>query len=139
MAEITPYFLFNGNCREAMIFYSKVFKTEPVIETYAEAAAHSDSSVLDDIKDKVKHGELRFSGEVIMFADVPSSFKYNFGNNIVTAFRSSNIDEIKEVFSILKENGTVTMELQETPWSKCYGSVTDQFGLSWNLNHDTTL
>ena len=38
-----------------------------------------------------------------------------------------------------ENGGKVTMPLQKTPWSECYGSVTDKFGLSWNLNHDIKL
>lgn len=139
MAKITPYFLFNGNCREAMEFYGKIFKAEPVLETFAEVKAENDPALTDETKHLISHGELRIGGETIMFADVPPSYSYNFGNNIVTAFRSSSMEEIKEVFSQLENGGTVTMPLQKTPWSECYGSVTDKFGMSWNLNHDITL
>lgn len=31
------------------------------------------------------------------------------------------------------------MELQETFWSKCYGSVTDKFGIPWQLSYDEGL
>lgn len=139
MAKITPYFLFNGNCREAMEFYGKIFKTKPHFETFAEAKNEDDPALNDETKNLISHGELKMGEETIMFADVPPAYNYNFGNSIVTAFRSSSLEEIREVFSLLKEGGKITMELQKTPWSECYGSVTDKFGLSWNLNHDITL
>ena len=132
MSKLIPYFLFNGNCMEAMEFYKKIFKAETYIETFGDG--HVKISIPENFKDKISHGELRFNGETLMFADVLPTFDYNSGNNVVTAYKSSSLDEIKEIFSSLKINGTVTMELQETPWSKCYGSVTDQFGISWNLN-----
>jgi PhnB protein len=28
------------------------------------------------------------------------------------------------------------MELQETFWSKCYGSLKDKFGIEWQLSYD---
>lgn len=37
----------------------------------------------------------------------------------------------------VKESGRVAMDLQETFWSKCYGSLTDKFGLEWQLNYDS--
>ena len=46
---------------------------------------------------------------------------------------SDNLDEITSSFNQLKEGGIVGMELQETFWSKCYGSVTDKFGIQWQL------
>jgi uncharacterized glyoxalase superfamily protein PhnB len=44
---------------------------------------------------------------------------------------------IYTLFNKLKEGGTVNMDLQETFWSKCYGSVTDKFGIQWQLSHDS--
>ena len=136
MAKITPYFLFNGNCRDAMEFYGKIFNAELVFETFEEV---QNPALTDETKNFISHGELKIGEETIMFADVPPAYTYNFGNNIVTAFRSSSLEEIKEVFSRLENGGKVTMPLQKTPWSECYGSVTDKFGLSWNLNHDIKL
>jgi len=38
------------------------------------------------------------------------------------------------VFAALKEGSKVSMELQETFWSKCFGSLTDKFGIIWNIS-----
>ena len=46
------------------------------------------------------------------------------------------MDEIKSLFNKLKDGGTVEMDLQETFWSKCYGSLTDKFGIIWQLSYD---
>jgi len=29
------------------------------------------------------------------------------------------------------------MELQKTFWSDLYGMVTDKFGITWNISHDS--
>jgi len=39
-----------------------------------------------------------------------------------------------EIFNALKEGGEVFMELQETFWSKCFGSLKDKFGINWNIS-----
>ena len=104
MAKITPYFLFNGNCREAMEFYGKIFKAEPVFETFSEVKSKDDPALTDETKNLISHGELKIGEETIMFADVPPAYNYNFGNNIVTAFRSSSLEDIKEVFGISKKS-----------------------------------
>ncbi|MNZ56399.1 hypothetical protein D3C78_743440 [compost metagenome] len=44
------------------------------------------------------------------------------------------MEDIQAYFSRLKEGGKVEMELQETFWSKCYGSVVDRFGIHWQFN-----
>ncbi|HVI42144.1 MAG TPA: VOC family protein [Anaerovoracaceae bacterium] len=58
------------------------------------------------------------------------------GNNISLVLRSDDVDELKTMFNQLKEDGNVTMELQETFWSKCYGFVIDKFGIGWQLSYD---
>lgn len=43
-------------------------------------------------------------------------------------------DQAKAAFEALKEGGEVSMKIQETFWSKCFGSLTDKFGISWNIS-----
>ena len=59
------------------------------------------------------------------------------GNNISLVIVSASMNDIKSLFSKLKEGGSVGMDLQETFWSKCYGSLTDKFGIHWQLSHDS--
>ncbi|HEX5565010.1 MAG TPA: VOC family protein, partial [Sporosarcina sp.] len=42
----------------------------------------------------------------------------------------------KTVFDRLKQGGSVVMDLQETFWSKSYGSLKDQFGIEWQISHE---
>ncbi|KAF0197168.1 MAG: hypothetical protein FD169_527 [Bacillota bacterium] len=70
-----------------------------------------------------------------MFSDAFPGMPFTVGNNISLSFVSDNSDEIRTVFNTLSESGTVDKELQETFWSKCYGSYTDKFGITWQLNH----
>jgi PhnB protein len=44
-----------------------------------------------------------------------------------------NVEQLKSAFNVLKEGGEVGMELQDTFWSKCFGSLEDKFGISWML------
>jgi len=50
-------------------------------------------------------------------------------DNISLIIVSKDMDNIKVMFNKLKETGTVGMDLQETFWSRLYGSVTDKFGI----------
>jgi PhnB protein len=43
-------------------------------------------------------------------------------------------EKAKTAFEALKKDGEVSMELQETFWSKCFGSLTDKFGVCWNIS-----
>lgn len=72
-----------------------------------------------------------------MFSDVFPGMPFVEGNNISLTIISTNMDEIKALFNKLKDGGTVGMDLQETFWSKCYGNITDKFGIQWQFSHDS--
>ena len=69
-----------------------------------------------------------------MFSDVFPGMPFVAGNNISLTIVSENMDEIQSAFNKLKDGGTVGMDLQETFWSKAYGSLTDKFGIIWQFN-----
>lgn len=136
--SIEVYLNFNGNCREAVEFYSEVFGTEkPEIMTYGEAPSDPEFTIPEEAKNLVLHTRLNINGSNVMFSDTFPGMSFVPGDNISLSFISKDVDEIKSLFNKMKEGGTVGMELQETFWSKCYGSLTDKFGIPWQFSHDS--
>jgi PhnB protein len=134
---VDVYINFNGNCREAVEFYAQVFGTEkPQIMTFGETPPNPEFALPEEAKNLVMHTRLNIDGSTVMFSDVFPGMPFVAGNNISLAIGSKNVDEIKSLFHKLKEGGKVGMELQETFWSKCYGSLKDKFGIDWQFNHD---
>ena len=134
---VNVYMNFNGNCREVVEFYAHVFETKkPEIMTFGDAPPNPEYPLPEEAKDLVMHTRLDISGSTVMFSDVFPGSPFVQGNNISLAVVSQDIDEIKSVFGKLKEGATVGMDLQETFWSKCYGSLTDKFGIEWQLSHE---
>lgn len=135
---VQAYITFDGNCREAVEFYAQVFGTEkPKIMTYGEMPACPEFNLPEEAKNLVMHTRLSISGSNVMFSDTCPGMPFVAGTNISLTIISTNMDEIKSVFNKLKEDGTVGMDLQETFWSKCYGLVTDKFGIPWQFNYDS--
>lgn len=135
---VNAYIYFNGNCREAVEFYSKVFETEkPRTITYGEAPSSPGYTLPEKAKSLVLHTEINISGSNVMFSDIFPGKPFVAGNNINLTIVSKNADEIKSFFNKIKEGGTINMDLQETFWSKCYGSVTDRFGIGWQFSLDS--
>lgn len=129
---IQAYLLFNGNCREAVEFYSKVFDA-PVQEILTYGDHRKD--LPEEAKNLIMHTYLIISRSEVMFSDTFPGQPATFGNNISLTVISGDTDEIRRQFDRLKKGGTVDMELQETFWSKCYGMVTDKFGVGWQFSH----
>ncbi|TQR21328.1 VOC family protein [Psychrobacillus vulpis] len=134
---VDVYLNFNGNCREAAEFYAEVFKTEkPQIMTFGEAPQNPEYTLPEEAKDLVMHTRLSINGSNVMFSDVFTGSPFILGNNISLALVSKNEEELRSAFDALKEGGKVGMELQETFWSKCYGSLKDKFGIEWQFSHE---
>jgi PhnB protein len=134
---VDVYLVFNGNCREAVEFYAKVFRTEtPHIMTFGESPQNPEYPLPEEAKDLVMHTRLNIDGSNVMFSDTFPGQPFVEGNNVTLALISKNKEEIQSWYEQLKDGGTVGMELQETFWSKLYGQVTDKFGIHWQLNYD---
>ncbi|MFD1705965.1 VOC family protein [Siminovitchia sediminis] len=134
---VEVYLVFDGNCREAVEFYAEAFDTAPPqIMTFGEAPSNPDYPVPDEAKDRVMHARLTIEGSNVMFSDTFPGSTIKSGNNITLAVLSSDIEKLKSAFHKLREGGSVEMELQETFWSKCYGKLTDKFGIGWQISHE---
>ncbi len=130
------YLIFNGNCREAVEFYSEVFGTaSDEIMTFGDHPS-SDYPLSEEEKKLIMHTSMRISGDLIMFSDAFPGSPVTVGENVSIMVTSKDMEELKAQFHKIKEGGRVEMDLQETFWSKCYGAVIDQFGVSWQFNHE---
>jgi PhnB protein len=132
---VQVYINFNGNCREAVEFYAKVFGTEaPEIMTFGETPPDPNFHLPEEAKNLVMHTRLNILGDTVMFSDIFPGMPFVEGNNISLSIVIKDMDQLKSFFHQLKEGGKIGMELQETFWSKLYGSVKDKFGIEWQFN-----
>lgn len=131
---LNPYLIFNGNAREATLFYAQVFGTaEPQFMTFG--SMHSEH-IPKEANDLIMHTYLDIGGGKLMISDEFPGRPYQQGNNFTLAYVSNDEAAIRDAFQKLKDGGEVEMELQETPWSKAYGSLTDKFNIKWQFSHE---
>jgi PhnB protein len=57
------------------------------------------------------------------------------GDNLQINLNCDTEEELRRLFSGLSVRGNVTMPIEDTFWGAVYGSLTDQFGISWSLNY----
>lgn len=55
------------------------------------------------------------------------------GNYVQLGFCFQTRAELEHAFHLLKEGGSVDMDICELPWSPCGANVTDRFGIHWYL------
>ncbi|MCU6712601.1 VOC family protein [Paenibacillus sp. J5C_2022] len=133
--SIEVYLNFNGNCREAAQFYAKVFDTElQEMMTFGQTPPSPEFPMPEEAKDLIMHTRLTIQGSNVMFSDVFPGMPFTVGNNVSLTVQSKDPEVLSSAFNQLKDGGEVQMELQETFWSKKYGSLTDKFGIVWQFN-----
>lgn len=129
---------FDGECREAVEFYAKTFKSEVQdLMTYSQMPPDPDYTIPEEDKNRVMYSCVPIFGCNVMFCDNPSGMQLIKGNNLSPTIGTKDIEEIKRLYSELSEGGEVGMELQKTFWSDLYGMVTDKYGIIWQLSHDS--
>ena len=122
---------FDGNCREAVEFYAKVFRQDEVrLMTYGEAP---DENLKEEDKGRIMYADMTIGDSDVMFMDFSSDMQCVKGNNIQLTISDHDPQEVRRLFAELKEGGKVEMDLQETFWSALYGMVVDKFGVQWHI------
>jgi len=129
--QATPYFIFNGNAKEALEFYKNLFQAEITnVQTFGEA----DFPTPPEMDDKIMHARLEKGSLLLMFSDAFQNQTVEVGNNISLALEFTSEKEIQAVYQSLSKEGTVMMELQDTFWGAKFAKVKDIFGVIWDLN-----
>jgi len=134
--QLEMFINFDGNCREAVEFYAKVFKsTVNNLMTYGDAPPDPNYTVSEADKNRVMYAGIPVGGMTLMFMDFPSGSEMAMGDNIYPTISTDNKDEITRLFNELKEGGEVHAELGQTFFSDWYGMVQDKFGITWHILH----
>lgn len=133
---LEPYINFDGTTREAVEYYSRVFGVEPVqVSTFGEMPSDPAYPIPEEVKGRIAYAGLPIVGGILHFSDIWPGMPFTVGNNITVMIGSDDIEMLRSLYNQLKEGGSVGMELQETFWSKLYGSLTDKYGIGWQFNH----
>ena len=134
--QVELFINFNGNCREALEFYAKAFKsTVNNLMTYGDAPPDPGYAMPESDKDRIMYAGIPFGNMTMMFMDNPSGSDELIGGNVTPTISVDSKDEVTRLFNELKEGGEVYMELGKTFFSEWYGMVTDKFGVTWQILH----
>ena len=109
---IFPCLWFNEDGKEAADFYCETFGGTITADTPA---------VLN----------LDLFGQKLMILNAGPQFEKNASISFTVLCETE--DEVTKFWNKLSEKGMVLMELGEYPWSKKYGWVRDQFGVTWQI------
>lgn len=136
--QLEMFINFDGNCREAVEFYAKVFQSKVEnLMTYGDAPPDSGYALPEADKNRVMYAGVQIGGMTVMFMDMPSNSPLTVGDNITPTISADNKDEVTRIFNELKDGGEVCIELGQTFYSELYGMVRDKYGVIWHILHYT--
>ncbi len=130
--NLAPYLHFDGRCAEAFAFYAKCLDGAVTMAMTYGGSPMADQ-VPAEMADKVMHAELTAGTTHLMGSDSPPG-RYHAPQGFSISVAPPNTQAAERVFTALSEHGRVDMPLQQTFWAARFGTLTDQFGISWMVN-----
>ncbi|MCG8413796.1 MAG: VOC family protein [Pseudomonadales bacterium] len=138
MKSLEIYLTFNGNCREAIEHYAKVFDGEiTIMNTFAEMPADPEHPMPDALKDQIMHCTLQLKPGVILMASDTMEGDVSQGNNFTISVVPDSKEEVETLCAALSEGGEVTMLPADTFWGAYFAMCRDKFGINWMFNYGT--
>ena len=135
MKSIHPYLTFNGNCREAMVFYKNCLGGELSFQTTSWLIPYFVSQLPAKMKKYILHAELSNENLILMASDIVSEKRLLKGNAISLLLNCKSEKEIKDCYQKLSTGGEQTHPLEETYWGALFGGLKDKYGNNWLLSY----
>ena len=133
-AQIHSYLTFNGNCREAMMFYKSCFGGELTLQTIG--ASPLSDKMPKKMKDCILHATLTKNTFVLMGTDMVPSKGLIKGNHVSLSIKCMSLEQIERYFEKLSEGGKVEHPLEDSFWGALFGDLTDKYGNHWLLSYE---
>ncbi len=131
MAQVNAYLHFDGNCRQAMTFYTDCLGGELNLMTIGESPMAS--QMPPDSKNKIMHSQLKNGNIVIMGADLMGPGGLKTGSQISLTIDCGSNKEADVLYSRLSAGGKPTHPMKEEFFGY-YGDLTDKYGINWMLS-----
>lgn len=132
--KVSTYLLFDGDCKQALEFYSKVFDADLELQKTGETPMAQQFP--REMHEKIIHGTVKGKTIELYASDwMKPEEKAQRGNMNCLFFFGNGKTETGKIFKKLSENAEVTDELQEMPFG-LYGRLIDQFGVIWMFQAD---
>lgn len=130
--QVVPYFEFEGNAKEAIELYTKVFDAKT---TFTMLYKDNEDILKEnpDYDDKILHATLEVGKGHLYIADTSPGNKITHGNNVFINVDFDTPEALEKSFELLSQGGEVLMELEDTFWGSRYGTLIDKFGNGWSL------
>ncbi|MDX2151905.1 MAG: VOC family protein [Bryobacteraceae bacterium] len=132
MEALIPYLNFDGNCREAMEYYARLFGLQLDLMTFADMPGDQPPH----LQSRILHACLTKSGQPLLMASDTLAGEVSANTTWLNVVCESR-DEIERLFAELGAGGSVQMPLHDAFWGARFGMLTDRYGVRWMFNYET--
>jgi len=130
MSKLIPFITID-NAASAIEFYKEVFNAEVL----GEITMLSNVPGVDQSKyqGKIGHCSLKISDSTIFINDSIEEYPLTPGDRIQLVLELESEETLKKAFEKLAKQGKIIEELQEVFWGALFGTVKDQYGVTWQI------
>lgn len=133
MRQMITYLSFNGNCREAMMFYRDCLGGELSWQTIGDTPVAEKIPV--DLQHYILNASLIKDDWILMGTDMVADEGLIIGNSVSILLDCNSEEEFLHCYNKLKAGAQATQEIEQTYWGVLFGGLTDQFGNQWLLKY----
>jgi PhnB protein len=130
-SPITPYLIFDGDCRAAMTRYQQVLGGELSVRTYAEGGPAGSPETAD----WVMHARLGDGAFTLLASDRHPSIPFVAGHQMQLMYELPSVEAMERAYAELADGGQATVPPHDAFWGARFGMLKDRFGTHWMLAH----
>jgi len=120
-SRLIPYILMNGRANEAIEYYEKALDAKVMFkQTFGEGPEEEVAKLKADELNLISHSVLKIDENQIMIADTIPELPFQSGNQVSICITTSDIQQAKQFYENLKQDGKVLIELKEIYFSPAY-------------------
>ncbi|MFB7140661.1 VOC family protein [Gottfriedia sp. NPDC056225] len=142
--KITPCIVMSGNAKEAVHFYESELEAKILsIQTYGEMPFPCSEA----LKSRISNAILKIGESELILFDAPTQTNPDVSSEEVEFVQPAqnkkvevtinlsvdNVEKTRSIFNSLRQGGQIIAPLEEVPFSPAFGTVTDQFGVTFIL------
>ncbi|MGG1676111.1 VOC family protein [Neobacillus sp. NRS-1170] len=132
--KLIPYLVMDGNAKEAIQFYQNALDAQVLFsQAFGEMPENPEFPLPAEAKDRVSHATIKIGESELMLSDTFPGQPHHSGNQVTICISTNDAEKARKFFNALEDGGQVGMPLQETFFSPAYGSVTDKFGVNFQI------
>ncbi len=129
---LTPHLSFNGQCEVAFKFYERCLGGK-ITTMLTWGGSPMATQGPPEMEHQILHATLMIGDSMLAGADVPPG-QYQKPQGFQVLIGIDDPVKGERMFNARAENGTVQMPFQKTFGATGFGVLTDQFGVSWEIN-----